>query len=150
SNIGKTKNHGVEVTLNLIPVQTAGGFVWESNLNAAWQKDEIVELAYGKNDMVDNAWFIGRSINVLYGFDNMGLWQDTPDDLAEMAKWKENGYNFTPGNVRPRDQNGDYKMTIDDRVVLGNSNPTWTMGWYNTLSFKNIELSMGLYGRMGY
>lgn len=149
-NIGKTKNHGVEVTLNFIPVETKSGFVWESSFNAAWQQDEIVELAYGKNDMVDNAWFIGRSINVLYGYDNLGLWQDTPEDLAEIALWKANGYNFTPGNVRPKDQNGDHKMTIDDRVVLGNSNPKWTIGWNNSISFKNIELAMGLYGRMGY
>jgi TonB-linked SusC/RagA family outer membrane protein len=149
-NIGKTKNHGIEVTLNFIPVETKSGFTWESNLNGAWQQDEIVELAYGKNDMVDNTWFIGRSINVLYGYDNLGLWQDTPEDQAEMALWKTNGYNFTPGNVRPKDQNGDHKMTIDDRVVLGNSNPKWTIGWNNIFSFKNIELSMSLYGRMGY
>ncbi|GAB3432054.1 TonB-dependent receptor [Niabella aquatica] len=150
SNIGKTKNHGVEVTLNFVPVETKSGFLWESSFNAAWQQDEIVELAYGKNDMVDNAWFIGRSINVLYGYDNLGLWQDTPEDLAEMALWNANGYKFTPGNVRPKDQNGDHKMTIDDRVVLGNNNPKWTLGWNNSFSFKNIELAMSLYGRMGY
>jgi len=149
-NIGKTKNHGIEVTLNFIPVETKSGFTWESNLNAAWQKDEIVELAYGKNDMVDNAWFIGQSISVQYGYDNLGLWQNTPEDLAEMAKWNANGYKFTPGNVRPKDQNGDYKMTADDRVILGNSTPRWTMGWNNTFSFKNLELSVALYGRMGY
>lgn len=73
ANIGKTKNRGVEMSLNFIPIQTKSGFVWESNFNAAYQKDEIVELAYGKNDMVDNAWFIGQSINVYYGYDNLGL-----------------------------------------------------------------------------
>jgi len=150
SNIGKTKNKGIEVTLNFIPVQTESGFIWESSFNGAWQKDEIEELAYGKNDMVDNAWFIGRSISVLYGYDNLGMWQNTPEDLAEMALWKANGYNFTPGNVRPKDQNGDRKMTVDDRVVIGNSNPIWTLGWQNTVSFKNVELAIGMFGRMGY
>ncbi len=149
-NIGKTKNHGVEVTLNFIPVETENGFTWESSLNGAWQKDEIEELAYGKNDMIDNAWFIGQSISVQYGYDNLGLWQNTSEDLAEMDKWNANGYDFTPGNVRPKDQNGDYKMDASDRVILGNSNPRWTMGWNNTFSFKGFELSMNLYGRMGY
>jgi TonB-linked SusC/RagA family outer membrane protein len=150
ANVGKTENHGIELTLNFIPVQTAGGFVWESNLNGAWQKDKIVELAYGKNDMVDNAWFIGESLAVRYGYDNAGLWQDTPEDQAEIAKWNANGEKFSPGKVRPKDQNGDYKMTADDRVILGNSNPNWTMGWNNTFSFKGFDLGINLYGRMGY
>ena len=150
ANIGKTNNRGVEVTLNLIPIQTASGFTWESTLIGAWQKDEIEELAYGKNDMVDNAWFIGESINVRYGYDNDGMWQNTPEDLAEMALWNANGYKFTPGNVRPKDQNSDRKMTIDDRVVLGNSNPNWTMGWNNTFEYKGFELGVEMYGRMGY
>ncbi|MFB9079270.1 SusC/RagA family TonB-linked outer membrane protein [Flavobacterium procerum] len=148
ANVGKTSNKGVEVTLNLIPIKTKSGFTWETNLNAAWQKDQIEELAYGKNDMVDNTWFIGQSIAVRYGFDNLGLWQDTPEDRAEMAKWT--GYNFSPGNVRPKDQNGDYVMDAKDRVVLGNSNPNWTMGWNNTFTYKGIELGINIFGRAGY
>ena len=150
ANIGKTKNRGVEVSLNAIPVQTQTGFTWDTSFNFAYQKDEIVELAYGKNDMVDNAWFIGNSINVYYGYDNEGLWQDTPEDRAEMEKWNANGYNFTPGNVRPKDQNGDYRMDNSDRVVLGNKDPHWTMGWTNNFAWKGIELGITLYSRMGY
>lgn len=150
SNIGQTKNHGFEVTLNLIPIKTASGFIWETNLNGAWQKDEIVSLANGANDMVGNSWFIGQSINVRYGYDNQGIWQNTPEDLAEMTKWNANGYKFTPGNVRPKDQNGDYKMDAADRVVVGNSNPRWTMGWNNNFTYKGFDLGINIYGRMGY
>ncbi|WP_255510512.1 TonB-dependent receptor [Flavobacterium sp. GSA192] len=150
ANIGKTSNKGVEVTLNFTPIQTESGFTWESSLNAAWQKDKIEGLAYGKNDMVQDTRFIGQQISVRYGFDNLGLWQDTPEDQAEMALWKANGYNFTPGNVRPKDQNGDYDMTIEDRTIIGNSDPNWTMGWSNTFNYKGFELSALLYGRMGY
>jgi TonB-linked SusC/RagA family outer membrane protein len=150
TNIGKTSNRGVELTLNLIPIQTESGFTWESNLNGAWQKDQIDELALGKQDMPVNSWFIGQQMRVHYGFDNLGLWQDTPEDQAEMAKWNANGYKFSPGNTRPKDQNGDYNMTPDDRVVIGNSNPNWTMGWNNTFNYKGLELGFNIYGRMGY
>ena len=149
ANIGKTNNQGFEVSLNAVPVHS-GEFYWETNLNAAWQKDEIEELAYGENDMVDNRWFIGESIGVIFGYDNEGLWQDTPEDQAEMALWNENGYNFSPGNVRPKDQDGDYDMTIDDRVILGNSAPRWTLGWNNSFSYKGIELSTLIISRLGY
>lgn len=150
SNIGQTKNHGVEVTLNLIPIQTATGFTWETSLNGAWQKDEIVSLANGAQDMVSNSWFIGQSIAVRYGYDNDGLWQNTPEDLAEMAKWNANGYKFTPGNVRPKDQNADYRMDATDRVVVGNNNPRWTGGWNNNFTYKGFDLGINLYGRAGY
>ncbi|WP_308991097.1 TonB-dependent receptor [Mariniflexile litorale] len=150
ANIGKTKNQGVELTLNFTPIETVSGFTWDSNINVAWQKDEIEELAYGKNDMLDNSWFIGESLNVYYGFENEGIWQNTPEDLAEMALWNDNGENFTPGNVRPKDQDGDYEMTIEDRVILGNRSPKWTMGWNNTFSYNGIELSMNTYSRLGY
>lgn len=147
SNVGKTKNHGIEFTLNAIPVQTAG-FEWETNFNIAYQKDEIVELAYGKNDMPDNSLFIGESLSVYYGYANDGIWQES--DAAEMALWNANGYSFTAGNVRPHDVNGDHKMDIEDRVVLGNRNPKTTLGWTNNFSYKGIELGFSVIGRMGF
>lgn len=147
ANVGKTKNKGVDVSLNFIPVQTRD-FNWNSTLNAAWQKEEIVELANGKNDMVDNFWFIGQSISVYYGYDNAGLWQES--DAAEMAKFNEKGEKFTAGSVRPVDQNGDYIINSEDRVVLGNRNPRWTLGWSNSFNYKGLELNIELWGRMNY
>ncbi|WP_198661670.1 SusC/RagA family TonB-linked outer membrane protein [Lewinella sp. IMCC34183] len=150
ANIGRTSNRGVELSITGVPIQSGTSFFWETNFNGAWQKDRIEELAYGRNDMVDNGWFIGEPIGVIYGFDNLGLWQDTPEDLAEIDRWNENGYDFSPGNVRPRDLNGDYEMTIADRILLGNTAPRWTLGWTNTFGYKGIELGIFLYSRLGY
>ncbi len=147
ANIGETKNKGVELTLNVIPVKTHG-FEWSSNFNAAWQKDEIVELANGKEDDINNSWFIGESINVYYGYQSNGLWQAT--DVEEMEKFNANGAKFSAGMVRPVDQNGDYKIDADDRVILGNRNPRWTLGWSNTFSWKGLELTIDLMGRFKY
>jgi TonB-linked SusC/RagA family outer membrane protein len=147
SNVGETKNHGVEMSLNLIPVKSKD-FEWSSTLNAAYQKEEIVTLANGKQDMVDSGWLIGQSISIYYGYDNQGLWQES--DAEEMAKFNQNGYKFQAGMVRPKDQNGDYKIGAEDRVVLGNQNPRWTLGWSNTFNYKGLELTVELYGRMGY
>jgi TonB-linked SusC/RagA family outer membrane protein len=147
SNVGKTKNHGVEFTLSAFPVRTKG-FEWETDFNIAYQKDEIVELAYGKNDMPDNSLFIGEAISVFYGYENDGVWQES--DAAEMDKWNANGYHFTAGNVRPKDQNGDYKMDGEDRVVLGRKNPSTTLGWNNNFSWNGLELGIQMFGRLGY
>ncbi len=147
ANVGQTKNKGLEVTLNLIPILTKD-FIWNSNLNFALQKDEIVELSNGKEDDINNAWFIGESIAVHYGYEANGLWQES--DAAEMAKFNENGAKFTVGSVRPVDQNGDYKIDADDRVILGNKNPRLTAGWTNTFTWKGLELNIELMGRFGY
>lgn len=109
ANIGETKNKGVEVTINAIPVMMKG-FTWHSNLNFAWQKDEIVELANGKEDDINNAWFIGESIAVHYGFAADGLWQES--DAAEMQKFNANGHKFTAGSVRPVDQNNPLALRL--------------------------------------
>lgn len=147
ANVGKTQNKGIDFSINFIPIQTKD-FSWNSTLNLSWQKDEIVELANGKNDMVDNSWFIGKSISVYYGYANDGLWHES--DAAEMAKFNEKGEKFTVGTVKPVDQNGDYKIDSNDRVVLGNRNPRWITGWSNSFNYKGIELNVELYGRMNY
>ena len=146
-NIGETKNFGIEVTLNTIPLQIQD-FQWASDLNFAYQKDEIVELANGKNDDINNSWFIGESIAVHYGYENDGLWQ--AEDAEEMAKFNANGHKFQEGLVKPIDQNGDYKIDDKDRVIMGNKNPKFTAGWSNTFSWKGIDLTVELYGRFGY
>ncbi len=147
TNVGETKNKGIEVTLNTIPFMTKD-FIWNSNLNFAYQKDEIVELANGKQDDISNTWFIGESINVFFGYEADGLWQES--DAAEMALFNENGASFSAGMVKPVDQNGDYKINADDRVILGNRNPRLTAGWSNTFSWKGIELILDLQGRFKY
>ena len=148
-NIGKTSNKGVELTINATPVVTRD-FVWDSSLNFGWQKDKIEELANGKEDDINNRWFIGQQLGVYYDYTTDGIWQDTPADRAEMEKWNANGYNFSPGMARPVDQNGDYVMDDKDRVIVGNRRPTTTAGWTNTFNYKGIELSFQVYGRFNY
>ena len=149
-NVGETKNFGTELTINAIPVKV-GDFTWSTDFNFAFQKDEIVELANGKNDDINNSWFIGESLNVWYGIDNAGLWQES--DAEEMAKFnakRDAKKQFSVGNVRPVDQNGDYVIDEKDRVILGQKTPKVTMGWTNTFSWKGLELSIVLNSRMGY
>lgn len=109
-------------------------FTWDTSFNVAYRKDEIVETAIGKVDMPDNTLFIGESLSVYYGYKADGVWQGS--DKADMEKWNANGYKFSAGNVRPHDVNGDYKMDNEDRMVIGNRNPTTTLGWTNNFSLQ--------------
>ncbi len=148
ANIGKTKSHGIDLTINTVNV-TAGDFGWTTALSLSYQNNEIVSLANGKEDDLVNEWFIGESQDIIYDYDAAGVWQES--DAAEMEKFNANGHTFTAGNVRPVDQNGDYIIDANnDRVIIGSEIPKYIVGITNTFSYKSFELSVFLYGRMGY
>lgn len=148
ANIGETKSNGIDFTLNTVNIR-ANDFEWSTNISLTFQKNEIVSLANGKEDDLANLWFIGESQDIIYEYEADGIWQES--DAAEMGKFNANGHTFTAGNVKPVDQNGDYKIDANnDRVIIGNEIPKYILGMTNTFNYKNFELSIFLYGRMGY
>lgn len=148
ANVGATAGNGVELTLNTINVQTKD-FEWSSSFSGSYQQNHIVTLANGKFDDIGNNWFIGQSQNVVYGYASNGIWK--PEDAAEMALFNANGNSFSFGNARPLDQNGDHKIDANnDRVIIGSTDPKFVTGLTNTFKYKDLELSIFLYGRMGY
>jgi TonB-linked SusC/RagA family outer membrane protein len=150
ANVGETSNRGIDITINATLLKVRD-FSWDISATAAWQKDQIESLMNGKEDMVGNTWFIGKSIGVIYDYEKIGIWQDTPEDQAEMALFNANGSSFAPGKIRIKDQNGDYRIDGNyDRVIIGNTLPRWTVGLTNTFSYKGIDLSVLVTGRLKY
>ncbi len=150
ANVGETSNRGLDITLNS-NILELGDLIWNINATGAWQKDKIESLMNGKEDMIGNTWFIGQSIGVIYNYEKIGIWQDTPEDQAEMALFNANGSQFAPGKIKVKDQNGDYRIDGNyDRVIIGNTRPRWTVGLTNNFSYKGIELSALLTGRLKY
>lgn len=149
-NIGETEGNGVELTLNTVNVTTKD-FEWTTNFSGSYQQSRIVSLQNGKFDDINNNLFIGNSQNVIYGFESNGIWK--PEDAVEMAKFNAAAGStvFSFGNARPVDQNGDYKIDANnDRVIIGSKDPKYIVGLTNTFTYKNVELSFFVYGRMGY
>ncbi len=148
ANVGETKNKGIDITLNTTNIHFKD-LTWTTTLNAAYQRNEIVSLSNGKSDDISNLWFIGKPIGVIYGYASAGLWHES--DADEMAKFNANGHSFQAGMARPVDQNGDYKIDPNnDRVIIGNTVPRWTVGMTNTITFKGFDLSCFIYGRLEY
>lgn len=147
-NVGKTKNHGLEITLSTVNVSIKN-FSWTTDINYASNKEEIVELLNGKQDILASRLFIGQPINVFYHYDNAGIWQDTKEDLAEITKFNANGHKFYPGTIKVKDQNGDYRINADDYVVRGSSRPKFSGGITNTFKYRNWTLSCFAYARIG-
>lgn len=144
-NVGETRNRGVELQLNTINVDQGDGFRWTSDFSFTRNKEEVVALADGvERDLNygDFGLFVGEPINVFYDYEKIGIWQLGEED--EAAKNQQQ-----PGDIRVKDQNGDGIITPEDRVVIGNANPDWTLGVTNRFGYKGVELSFLVFARMG-
>jgi len=148
ANIGATANKGFDLSIQTVNVKTRD-LVWTTTTNLSFQKEHIVSLSNGKQDDINNLWFIGQPIGVIYGYQPAGIWHYS--DSATFKQFNANGNVFSAGNIRPVDQNGDHKIDANnDRKIIGNTRPNYIVGMTNTISYRGIELSVFLYGRLKY
>lgn len=149
SNVGSTRNTGLEAQISATVVNTASGFKWVTDLMWYKNKEEIVELYGGKKDDPGNSWFIGHPIKTYYDYKLNGIWQNTHEDSVMMKAFNAKGSKFAAGKIRVTDTNGDTIINANDRQILGSDVPRWTGSWGNTFTFKGFEFSFFLYTRQG-
>ncbi len=147
-NVGKTSNQGIEITLSTVNI-TNKNFRWTTDLNFSRNREKIVETLNGKQDQLNQRWFIGQPLSVFYHYANDGIWQNTKADLDEMAKFNANGHKFYPGTIKVKDINGDYKINASDYVIRGSAVPKFEGGMTNTFYYKGFSLLVFIYARVG-
>jgi hypothetical protein len=145
-NVGKTKGHGLEVTLSGDVIKTTSGFTWSMDVNYFFNREEIVQLTTPNEKMnVANGWFVGEPLTVIYDVKKIGIWQT--DDAAALAE-QTSPVQYA-GQIRVQDLNNDKKIDASDRQIIGNFQPKWEGGITNRFSFKNFDLTAVVYARMG-
>ena len=138
-NMGETANKGLEITINSKNISTKD-FTWSTSLVWSWNKNEIKDLYGDGKDDIDNGWFIGHPISVIYDYEMEGIWQK---DEIERGDHLNHYPEAQPGDVKLRDINGDGKIDpADDKTIQGQTTPKWIGGLTNTFSYKNITLSI--------
>ena len=158
-NVGSVRNKGIEVTLNTVNIQS-GDFMWRTNFNISYNKNEIVDLEFkedlgvhsnnlaGMEGDFNNRWFIGQPIRINWGYVTEGIWQIA--DQTEAAH-----YNARPGQYRVKnfnptvDGDADYSMNHHDRIILGKRTPDWIGGMTNTLNYKQFDFSFNMFFQTG-
>ena len=146
ANIGKTSGHGVEITLSTVNVKTASGFTWSTDLNFYLNREKIVSLPGGVND-VGNGWFIGQPLTVIYDLKKIGIWQT--DDSTKGTLALQTAPVQYPGQIKIQDLNADGKITSADRQIIGNFQPKWEGGFASRMSYKNFDFTFVAFARMG-
>lgn len=139
-NIGKTENKGFDLTLNTLNIDNRN-FQWATDVNFSTSKEKITQLSSGVTEDVENRWFVGYPIRVLYDYKKIGIWQ--LDEAEEAAK-----YGTKPGEIKVADINENGTIDIGDRVKF-KQRPDFTLGMNNTFVYKNFDLSVFAYARVG-
>jgi TonB-linked SusC/RagA family outer membrane protein len=145
-NVGKTENKGLELTLNALAIepQQADGFRWELDLNFTTWSEEIVQLYDTLKQDINNGWFVGHPIDVVYDYKKTGVWQ-----LGEEDEATDFDGALEPGDIRVADLNGNGVRDEGDRSVLGALKPDWMGGLTSRWSYKGVDLSVVLFARAG-
>ena len=150
-NIGETENKGIEIGINSINIQTKK-IRWSTNLQIAANKEQITKLDFTNKPMdIANNWFVGKPIDTYYWWDHgpSKIWSHSKEDMDEIAKFKAAGNNFAPGDIRPKDQDGDYRITEADRTFLGQKMPKWTFSMSNNFTYGAFDLYVFMHAMTG-
>ncbi|MFV0537467.1 MAG: SusC/RagA family TonB-linked outer membrane protein [Dysgonomonas sp.] len=143
-NEGKTRNTGMEFTLtgDIIRPAVSSDFSWQVDANLSFNRNKVLALSDGLTSDEGRGFFVGHPINVIYNYEKIGIWQT--DEAGEAAK-----YGFRPGQVKLLDYNNDGKIDANDRHVYGNLDPDFEGGFSSRMSYKNFDLSVVAFFRVG-
>ncbi len=121
-NAGEIENKGIELALFATPVKV-GDFSWDLNINFARNRNKVISLFDGVDNLVLQSYQGGVTVNATVG----------------------QPYGTIRGTGRVTDDNGKFVVdsrgyyTTEDDQLIGNVNPDWTGGIQNTLNWKGLS-----------
>ena len=138
-NAGEVSNKGFDVTINGQILQTKD-WKWSTTLNASYIKNEVTKMTaedpiiYGQTPSpgtIDPCTIIkeGEAIGTFYGFKWAGVEKNADGQFVDMYYAADGSKTANPDASK-------------DRFVLGRSNPDVTLGWNNTVTYKNWDFNV--------
>jgi TonB-dependent starch-binding outer membrane protein SusC len=146
ANVGSTQNKGFELTLNGVILDNLNGWTWEVGVNVYRNVNKITSLASGETQDTGNGWFVGHSINSIYDYKKVGLWNTTDADYQYLSNFE--GTSATVGMVKVK-YHGDYNadgtptrgIGSDDKEIQ-NVDPDFQGGFNTRVAYKGFDLSV--------
>ena len=129
-NAGEIRNRGIELSLNATPIKTASGFTWKTTFNFNKNANKVLSLTEGIETFLMGS---DRGINVV-----AQVGRPFGELVGTQFAWikDENGNRLIdPDTGLPLRSNGRVVQTI------GNAQPKWLGGFFNTFTYKNITLN---------
>ena len=131
-NAGEVSNTGFDFAINAGVIQS-GDWRWNTSINASVLRNRVEKMTTAEpilysgsmQSIINQASIIkeGEAIGSLYGFRWAGIDADGYDTYYDA------------------DGNTTRNPTMADRVVLGKATPSFTLGWNNTVTWRNWSLN---------
>lgn len=145
-NYGRIKNDGIEMEVSGYILQNKD-FNWRSSFNFSTQKSQVVTLV---NEIPYEHYILreGESLNALWGFRYAGvnmangnpMYYKADNTIIQGDPVSSKYFIYNPQN--PEEMTQSANLTEDDKVILGNSLPSWFGGWDNTVTWKNFDFNI--------
>ncbi|MDX9905390.1 MAG: TonB-dependent receptor [Bacteroidales bacterium] len=158
ANVGSVRNEGVEMSINWRHYKEK--IRYYAGVNAAFNKNTMTKIANEQGFLNGATWavagFVTRSeeglpIAYFWGYKTDGIFQNENEIFQHYGT---DGVplqpNAKPGDVRFVDVNGDNKINEDDRTMIGNPTPDWTLGINGGIEYMNFDLSFLFTGAFGH
>lgn len=130
-NQGKLCNKGFELSVNTFPIDNI--VTWETTINASHVKNEVVDLAGNDFVLTANYSDLGGALQIMKPGYPLGSFY-----VYEWQGFDENGANL----YKKADGTLTTSPTSADLVIKGHASPTWTFGWNNTVTWKNLTFNI--------
>ncbi len=129
-NAGEISNKGIEFVINGTPLKTAGGFTWESSFNFNKNVNKVESLAPGVETFLLGS---DRGINVV---------AETGKPFGQLIGTQFAWIKDQQGN-RLIDPDTGLPLRSSSRVQtdLGNAQPKWLGGFFNSFRYKGVTLN---------
>lgn len=156
-NAGKIRNQGVEFNIGWNDVLNKD-FSYSVNFLGTYNKNEVVEMGAESQAIIGGTVHGGTyTSKTLAGYPIGGFWLIPTDGYfnseAEVNDYQKDGVliqsSAKPGDIRFKDTNNDGTINDDDRVYCGSPFPKFTYAINGSITYKNIDFSIGFQGVSG-
>lgn len=157
ANVGSVQNRGIEFSLNWRNYND--NLRYSFGVNTAYNQNEMTYIGNDDKVIPGATWAIaglvtrseqGLPIAYFWGFKTAGIFQNQQDIYNHIGS--EGSLlqpNAKPGDVIFVDVNGDNVIDEDDRTMIGNPTPDWTLGVNASLEYSNFDFSFLMIGALG-
>jgi TonB-linked SusC/RagA family outer membrane protein len=146
-NVGSIQNTGIDFSVG------HRGSWWNATLNGSHYKNEILRIDGAQNffygpigvrfgNPVINQ--VGSPIGAFYGYVADGMFRDAADVASHATQ-----AGAAPGRMKFQDLNGDGKIDLNDRTIIGSPHPNFTAGLDLGARWRDWDVSSTFFGTFG-